>query len=52
MSAVELVGVKNLTGSFESPWNEDAKVGIGLICSSNTSRENQQNIFTKKSKDS
>ena len=37
-----------MTDSFESPWNEDAKIGIGLICSSNTSREKQQNAFTKK----
>ena len=34
--------------SSESPWNEDAKIGIGLISNSNTSRENQQNVFTKK----
>ena len=28
-------------------WNEDAKFAIGLVCSSNTARENKQNIFTK-----
>ena len=39
---------ENLICSSESPWNEDAKIGIGLISSSNTSRENQQNVFTKK----
>ena len=31
-----------------SPWNEYAEIGIGLICSSNTSWEDQQNVFTKK----
>ena len=39
---------ENLTCLSESPWNEDAKIGIGLISISNTSRENQQNVFTKK----
>ena len=39
---------ENLTCSSESPWNEDAKIDIGLIFSSNTSRANQQNVFTKK----
>ena len=33
---------ENLTYLSEIPWNEDAKIGIGLISSSNTSRENQQ----------
>ena len=33
---------ENLNCSSESPWNEDAKIGIGLISSSNTSQENQQ----------
>ena len=32
-------------GSCESTWNEDAKVGIEFVSSSNTSRENQQNAF-------
>ena len=31
--------------SYESPWNEDAKIGIGSVSSSNTSRENEQNAF-------
>ena len=39
---------ENLTCSSESPWNEDAKIGIGLISSSNTSRENQQIFLPKK----
>ena len=39
---------ENLIGSSESPWNEDAKIGIGLTCSLNTSREKFQNVFTKK----
>ena len=38
---------ENLNCSSESPWNEDAKIGIGLISSSNTSQENQQNDFLK-----
>ena len=29
--------------SCESSWNEDVKIGIGFVSSSNTSRENQQN---------
>ena len=45
MSAVKLFGVKNLMCSYESPWNEDAKIGIGSVSSSNTSRENEQNAF-------
>ena len=32
----------------ESPWNEDVKIGIGLICGSNTSPENQQKILPNK----
>ena len=39
---------ENLICPSESSWNEDAKIGIELICSSKTSRENQQNVFTKK----
>ena len=39
---------ENLTCSSESPWNEDTKIGFGLISSSNTSREKQKNVFTKK----
>ena len=39
---------ENLTCSSERPWNEYAKICNGLISSSNTSRENQQNVFTKK----
>ena len=45
------VGSKFLLCPSESPWNEDAKIVIGLFCSSkasNTFRENQQNVFTKK----
>ena len=38
---------ENLTCLSESTWNEDAKIGIELISSSNTSRENQQNDFLK-----
>ena len=38
---------ENLTCSSESPWNEDEKIGIGLISSSNTFGENQQNAFPK-----
>ena len=34
-------------GSCESSWNEDAKIGIGFVSSSNTSRENEENVFTK-----
>ena len=33
---------------YESPLNEDEKIGIGLVCRSNTFRENQQKKFTKK----
>ena len=33
----------HLMGSCESSWNENMKIGIGIVCSSNTSRENQQN---------
>ena len=40
-------GVKNLTCSCESSWNEDAKIGIGFVCSSTASRENEQNTFPK-----
>ena len=39
---------QNLIDSCESSWNEDAKIGIGFVSSSNTSRENQQNDFPKK----
>ena len=45
-------GSKNLIGSGESSWNEDAKIGIGFVSSSITSRENRQNAFSKKSMDS
>ena len=38
---------ENLIDPSESPWNEDAKIGIGLISRSNTSRENEKNVFTK-----
>ena len=38
---------ENLICPSESPWNEDSKIGIGLFCSSNTSQENQQNVFTQ-----
>ena len=38
---------ENLACSSECPWNEDAKIGIRLISSSNTSRENQQNVLPK-----
>ena len=34
--------------SYEIPWNEDAKIGIWFVSSSNTSRENRQNAFPKK----
>ena len=50
MSAVSLVGVKIWLVHLKA-WNEDAKIGIRLISSSNTSRENHQNIFYKKSLD-
>ena len=33
----------NLMSSCESSWNEDVKIGIGFVSSSNTCRENQQN---------
>ena len=36
---------KNLISSCESSWNENAKIGIWFVCSSNTSWENQQNAF-------
>ena len=39
---------KNLIYSCERSWIEDAKICIGFVCSSNTSRENQQNAFPKK----
>ena len=48
MSASTAGGSKNLIDSYESSWNEDAKIGIGFVSSSNTSRENQQNDFPKK----
>ena len=35
------------TCSCESSWNEDMKTGVGFVSSSNTSRENQQNVFPK-----
>ena len=38
---------KNVIGSWESSSNEDAKIGIGFVFSSNTSRENQQTAFPK-----
>ena len=38
---------ENLICPAKSPWNEDAKIGIGLVSSSNTSGENQQNNFPK-----
>ena len=38
---------ENLTCSCESSWNENAKIGIGFVCSSNTSRENEQNALPK-----
>ena len=45
---------ENLICPSESSSNENAKIGIGLICSSCicTSWENLQNVFTKKSLDS
>ena len=39
---------KNLICPSESPFKEEAKIGIGLISSSNNFRENQQKVFTKK----
>ena len=36
-----------MISSFESSWNEDAKIGIGFVSSLNTSRENRQNAFPK-----
>ena len=44
MSAVEFVGVKILFVH----WNEDSKIGIELICSSNTSRKSNKMILLKK----
>ena len=38
---------KILMGSSESSWNEDTKIGIGFVSSLNTSRENEENAFTK-----
>ena len=41
-------GSKNLIDLCESSWNENAKIGIGFVSSSNTSRENRRNAFSKK----
>ena len=38
---------KNMLRSCERSWNEDAKIGKGLVFSSITSQENQQNAFIK-----
>ena len=46
-SASTAGGSKNLIDSYESSWNEDAKIGIGFVSSSNTSQGNQQNGFPK-----
>ena len=40
--------IENFICPSQSPWNEDAKIGFGLICSLNTSGENQQIVLTKK----
>ena len=39
---------EDLTSSSESPWNEGAKIGLGLISSSNTTRENEEIFLPKK----
>ena len=38
---------KNLIGPCGRFWYEDAKIGIGFVSSSRTSRENEQNAFPK-----
>ena len=38
---------KNLIGSCESSWNEDAKIGIGFVSCSSTSGENLKKSFLK-----
>ena len=43
-----LIESKNLMGSCESSWNDESKIGILFVSTSNTFRENEKKCFYQK----